>query len=132
MDITAVSTATAATHRGVDGTLSSWTVPADAVEISDVVIVGASDMATAGESGLLFRLSGGGLPFGPEVFSGPGSGASVATGNERESGPVRYSWPEGKGIKVTPGNQINAEAEMTQNDTGTTTAAISLAFRVPG
>lgn len=131
VNCTAVSTPTPANNRGVDGVLSAWNVPADATEISDILIVAASNMATAGESGLLFRLSGGGLLDGPEVIAGPGSGGSVATGNERETPPMRLKWAEGKGIRVKPGNQIIAEAEMLQNDTGEVAAAISIAFRVP-
>jgi hypothetical protein len=43
----------------------------------------------------------------------------------------QISWPEGKGIKVTPGNGIDFEAEMTGEDTGEISAAICLAVRVP-
>jgi hypothetical protein len=131
VNITALDTVTAVNQRGEDGNPGRLTVPAGATEISDILLVAVSNLAVAAKANALIRMSGGGLPFGPEVFALHGAGAPVATGNTY-SRPVRQlSWPEGKGIPVTPGNGIDFEAEQTGEDTGEMSASIGLAFRVP-
>lgn len=129
---TAVSTETALDQRGGDGTAGRIQVPANATEISDVLVVAASNLAATGANGAIVRIRGGGLPFGEESFSAHGSGVQTATGNYRSVLVRRYSWPEGKGIKVTPGNSIDAFCEMTTADTGELFVGLSLAFRVAG
>lgn len=118
-------------ERGEDGTQNEFDIPSDASEISDIVLVACSNGATAGKGGVLYRLSGG-LVDGEEILPAHGSGASIATGNERLVEAHQLSFPEGEGIRVKPGGKITVKAEMVGEDTGEVAGAIGLAFRVPG
>lgn len=131
VNLTAVDSVTDVVDTGEDGTQNEFDVPGDASEIAKVIVVGVGNGALAAKGAGLFRLSGG-LPDGEEIFPFHGSGASVATGNEREVEAKVISWPEGQGIRVKGGGKISVKAEMVGEDVGEMVAAIGLGFRVPG
>lgn len=127
VNITAVDTVSAVVQRGEDGDSGRFDVPGDATMLKDIIVVAIGNGATAGKANALFRLSGGGLLNGPEVMPGQGSGASVATGNERSMPAHRFKDLD---IQVIPTNGIDVVAEMTGEDVGEMMAAITLVFEV--
>ena len=128
VNITAVDSVTAVVERGEDGTENQFDIPGDAKEIAKVGVVAIGNGALAAKGACLFRLSGG-LPDGEEIFVAHGSGASVATGNEREILPSYRSYESGKGIRVKGGGKMDVEAEMVGEDVGEMMAAITIGWR---
>ena len=125
---TAVDTKTALATLGSETAPGALNVPAGATQLLGVIVASAANFAGTGSSGIIFRLEGSGLPFGPETVVGGAFGCSVATGKVHASEARLIPL----GVPVTPGNEILCFADATGADLGQYTVGITLVFDVPG
>ena len=128
-EVSAANTDTPLARLGSDGNLGNVRVPAGVSRIAEVWISAAPDTTfTVAIAAVIFiRLSGNGMPDGPETLIGMGIGqggiTAVANTNRTYLPTVRKV-----DFKVTPSNQIRVAAEMT-GDLGITNVGVTLVFK---
>jgi len=84
----------------------------------------SSDHGAANDGGVMFRISGDGLPDGPETIPGGATGGAIATGQEENLSNEEFPIM----VRVRPGNIILIDAEMQGEDTGTCEVGLTLEF----
>jgi len=128
-EVSAANTDTPLARLGSDGNLGNVRVPAGVSRIAEVWISAAPDTTfTVAIAAVIFiRLSGNGMPDGPETLIGMGIGqggiTAVANTNRTYLPTVRKV-----DFKVTPSNQIRVAAEMT-GDLGIVNVGVTLVFK---
>src|SRR3972149_3427899 len=129
VEVTAANTDTFVNRLGVEGDLGNVRVPAGVSRIAEVWISAAPDTTfTVALAAIIFiRLSGNGMPDGPETLIGMGIGqggiTAVADTNRTFLPTIRKV-----DFKVTPTNQIRVAAEMT-GDLGVINVGVTLVFK---
>ena len=128
-EVSAANTDTFIQRLGNEGDLGNVRVPAGVSRIVEVWISAAPDTTfTVAIAAIVFiRLTGNGLPEGPETLMGMGIGqggiTAVANTNRTFLPTVRKV-----DFKVTPGNQIRIGMEMT-GDLGIVNGGVTLVFK---
>ena len=128
-EVSAANTDTPLARLGSDGALGNVRVPAGVSRISEVWISAAPDTTfTVAIAAIIFiRLSGNGMPDGPETLIGMGIGqggiTAVANTNRTFLPTIRKV-----DFKVTPTNQIRVAAEMT-GDLGVVNVGVTVVFK---
>ena len=128
-EVSAANTDTFLDRLGNEGALGNVRVPAGVSRISEVWISAAPDTTfTVAIAAIIFiRLSGNGLPEGPEtlVGMGIGQGGITAVANTNRAFPPTVIPVS---FRVTPGNQIRVGMEMT-GDLGIVNGGVTLVFQ---